>query len=131
MSSVPVTKTPLAQLNVVIIPSHYTAAEIADLKAANVGSGFVQVMAGTATQAPVTVAATQSLSIWGQLAEGILAEGATLIVPGPWIPWVDKLINFGVPEIESLFSKNPTVETWTAETLQAQMVLVAATLPQT
>jgi hypothetical protein len=112
----------LSTLNVIALPADFTAAEIADIKAANPGSGFIQILPASKTVAATApIAATpQALSLWGQLAEGILGAGATLLVPGPWLPIVSLVVNEGVPWVEGLLAGNPTVEKWTVEMLQAQ-----------
>jgi hypothetical protein len=124
-------KTPLTALNVVRIPASFNADEISRLKAENVGSGFVQIIPGTESAKGVEAATPQALSLWGQLAEGILEEGATLLVPGPWLAWVDLVIEKGVPVIESLFTKNPTVERWTLAALKEQAASIANVVPST
>jgi hypothetical protein len=123
------------------IPADTPANVIAEIKAENPTFAFLQVLpppavpVGTPPRATaaVPIAATpQALTLWGQLAEGILtAAGSVLKVPAPWLPIVQIVASGGVPLLEKLLSGNPAVETWTADQLKAQMAAVALVVPLT
>ena len=123
------------------IPADAPAFLVAEIKAQNPTFAFLQVLPPPAVPvgtppsavAAIPIAATpQALTLWGQLAEGILvAAGSVLKVPAPWLPIVQLVVSGGVPLIEKLLSGNPTVETWTAEQLKAQMAAVALVVPLT
>lgn len=122
----------LSTLNVVQIPADFTAAQVAELKLSNPTSGFIRILpaAASADTTPLAVTA-QGLSIWAQLAEGILGAGATLLVPGPWAPIVSLIVQEGVPWVEALIAGKPVTETWTLAQLQAEADKVSSVVPLT
>jgi hypothetical protein len=128
-----VSSNPLPALNVITIPGTFDSVRIAELKLANPTSGFIQVLPATqlSSATPVPTVTAQGLSIWAQLAEGILGAGATLLVPGPWLPIVSLVVQQGVPWVEALIAGKPVAETWTLAQLQAEAARVSAVVPLT
>ena len=135
---------PTTKLVVLTIPADIPASEAAEIRAANPNVAFIQLYTPKPTSATtpatalptITAAAPQALTLWEQLATGILtAAGTALKVPAPWGPIVSLVvqgvITEGIPWVEALISKSPTTETWTLEQMKAEAARVAAVVPQT
>ena len=108
----------------VALPHGLTDAQWDEARKLNPGVTLLRVVPTMAVGgAPITdVVSHDVLGAWTDIVSGLLGAGASILVPGPWLPVVQTILHAGVPFVQHLLGADVR-ERWTL----AQILQEAAT----
>lgn len=114
----------------VALPETFTDAQWDEVRRMNPGVTLLRVVPSPGATGPVAGVATaivtdvshDAISAWTDIIGGLLGAGASILVPGPWLPVVQTILHAGVDAVRTLLGGTYR-ERWTLQ----QILLEAAT----